>query len=117
MSRSGAERPIRSLGDSLRRLTDELGLGEVSTAAGVMSCWADAVGPDVAEHARPVKLRDGVLTVEAEDPAWASQLRYLGSDLVDRLNRALGTEDVREVRIVVARSGEGDRRGGRPPRG
>ena len=114
MSGRREERPTRSLAESLARLAGELGLGEVHASSAVFDRWDDLVGADVAAHAHPVKLRDGVLTVEADDPGWGSQLRYLGSDLVARINASLGGESVREIRVVVGRPGRGD--SGRPPR-
>lgn len=57
--------------------------GAVEIAA-LRSHWADLVGPQVADHCRPVALRGQVLTVAVDHNAWASQLRLLATDLVLR---------------------------------
>ena len=53
------------------RGTDRIQIG------GVFGRWDDAVGANVAAHVRPVRLDNGVLTVEADEPAWATQVNWL----------------------------------------
>jgi len=82
------------------RGTDRIQIG------GVFGRWDDAVGPTVAAHVRPVRLDDGVLTVEADEPAWATQVKFLSGTITTRLAEVAG---VRIERIEV--------RVGRPSRG
>ena len=87
---------------SLGRLAASLGAPRPEVLGAVFSRWEQAVGPDVAAHARPVSLRDGVLIVAVENPAWATQLGYLRADLLRRLAEAAGPGEVREVEVRVA---------------
>ena len=52
--------------------------------------WADVVGPDIASHAEPTGLRDGVLSVSAESTAWATQLRMVQAQLLAKIAGAVG---------------------------
>lgn len=97
------ERPPRSLGDSLERLAGELGFEAHARAVAVLEHWPTVAGPEVAEHADPLHLRDGVLTVSVDEPAWATHLRYLGPNLAADLNAAVGAEVVVTVNVVVGR--------------
>jgi hypothetical protein len=63
--------------------------------------WADVVGDALASHATPTKLAGGTLVIAVDDPAWATQLRYLEGDLVRRCNEALGTAAITATRTVV----------------
>jgi predicted nucleic acid-binding Zn ribbon protein len=56
----------------------------------VFARWEDAVGPQVAAHARPVKLAEGRLLVEVDEPGWATQLRFLEVDLLARIAACAG---------------------------
>ena len=69
---------------------------------GVFGKWDDAVGPSVAAHVRPVKLDGGVLLVEADEPAWATQVKFLADTIVERLRAVAGVE-VERVEVRVAR--------------
>lgn len=97
-----SERDPRKVSESLDRITKRLGGPSAGTAAAVFSRWADLVGPDIAAHARPVSLRDGVLTLSVDHPAWATQLRYMTADLLTRLEAATTGQEVREIRLRVS---------------
>jgi predicted nucleic acid-binding Zn ribbon protein len=66
----------------------------------VFGRWATVVGDQIAEHANPAALRDGVLTVEAESTAWATQLRLVQSQLLAKIAAAVGDGVVTSLKIV-----------------
>ena len=67
-------------------------------AGGLFGRWDEAVGEQVAQHVKPVKLDDGVLVVEVDDPAWATQVKFLSTMITERLAEIA---DVRVDRIDV----------------
>ena len=69
---------------------------------GVFGRWPDAVGPQIADHVRPLKLDAGVLVVEVDDPAWATQVKFLVPTIVERLREVAGV-DVDRVEVRVDR--------------
>lgn len=69
---------------------------------GVFGRWDELVGPQVAGHVRPLKLDEGVLTVEVDDSAWATQMKFLSSMVIDRLAEVV---DVRIERIDIRVAG------------
>ena len=44
----------------------------------------------MAAHVRPVRLLDDALVVGVDHPAWASQVRHLAPDILDRVRVACG---------------------------
>lgn len=93
----------RRVADSLDRLASGFGAGttRASTLSAVFASWSDLVGDTVAAHSRPRALRDGRLAVVVDDPAWATQLRWLEADLVRRLGEVLGDGQVAAVDVRV----------------
>jgi predicted nucleic acid-binding Zn ribbon protein len=87
------------LGRALAELLADRGWAASVNAASVITRWAELVGPEVAGHARPEDLTDGVLTVTAESTAWATQLRLLEPVLLDRISHAVGDSVVRRLAI------------------
>jgi predicted nucleic acid-binding Zn ribbon protein len=81
------------------RVAEEHGWRDRLTSASVFVRWAELVGPDVAEHATPVSLRDGELTVAASSTAWATQLRTLQRQLLAKIAAGLGPDVVRKMKI------------------
>jgi predicted nucleic acid-binding Zn ribbon protein len=101
-------------GESLNRVVRSLRNDDPSTPAsgegidnqmaskmgGVFGRWAEAVGDAVAAHVKPVKLDGAKLIVEVDDPAWATQLRFLEGTLKQRLLEVAGaTIDTIEARV------------------
>ena len=89
-------RSLDSIMKSLRG-TDRIQIG------GVFGRWDDAVGPTVAAHVRPVRLDQGVLTVEADEAAWATQVKFLSSTITARLAEVAGV-DIEHIEVRVAGS-------------
>jgi predicted nucleic acid-binding Zn ribbon protein len=65
----------------------------------VWELWPDIVGPDVAAHAEPTSLRKSVLRVRTDSPAWSTELSYFADELRKRINDAVGSALVSEVRV------------------
>jgi len=92
-----------ALSGELARFARRPGWSERLGAARIWSAWADIVGADLIAHCEPVRLAGRVLVVRAASAAWATQLRYLTTQLIERSDSVLGAGSVREVRIVVGR--------------
>jgi predicted nucleic acid-binding Zn ribbon protein len=71
------------------------------TVRGVFARWEEAVGPQIAAHATPVGLRDGCLLVDVDHPTWATQLRFLESDLLGRLQAVTNPGEVTRIELRV----------------
>ena len=64
-----------------------------------MAQWPDIVGPDVAGHAIPVGVSDGVMEIQCDSSAWATQLRLMRSTLLDSLTHKFPHAGVTELSI------------------
>jgi predicted nucleic acid-binding Zn ribbon protein len=76
----------KRLAEALGEFTHRLGLARPDALTVIFGRWEDVVGPSLAAHVRPIGLRDGVLFVEVDETGWATQLRYLGDDVIRRVN-------------------------------
>lgn len=86
-------------GDMLQRLMKARGWERPKAEATVFGAWEKVVGPDIAQHSRPIKLDAGVLTVEAESTAWATQLRMLAATLLRNIAKEVGHNVVTKLNI------------------
>ena len=102
------DRDPQSLDATIGRLVAERGWNEDVRVHGVFSRWGAIVGPEVAQHARPVAFErgdpgatpaGGRLTVQTDSTAWATEVRLLAGTLVRRLNEELGDGTVRVVAV------------------
>ncbi|MGE2732629.1 DUF721 family protein [Mycolicibacterium vaccae] len=66
----------------------------------VFGRWREVVGDQIADHAAPKSLHEGVLTVTAESTAWATQLRMVQAQLLAKIAAAVGDGVVTSLKIV-----------------
>lgn len=83
---SRADRDPEGLERSLRGIAADLGTASPALLRQVFARWEEVVGPDVAAHATPVSVRDGILRVVVDHPAWATSLRMLSGQVIERLS-------------------------------
>lgn len=93
-------RDPQTLGSATSDLARTRGWSSRVAEGSVFGQWATVVGEQIAEHANPTVLREGVLTVEAESTAWATQLRLVQSQLLAKIAAAVGDGVVTSLRIV-----------------
>lgn len=99
---SPSEREPKKLSELLDRTAKRLGGPSSGTSSALFSRWDQVVGTDIAAHARPVSLHRGTLVLAVDHPAWATQLRYMTSDLLTRIAEATGGTEVTEIHLRVA---------------
>jgi len=69
----------------------------------VCELWQAVVGTEVAAHASPVTLRNGVLTVSVDSAAWGAELaRFRRDEILEGLNNALGATRITSVRFTIS---------------
>ena len=66
----------------------------------VFAQWRSVVGEQIAAHATPTVLRDGVLSVSAESTAWATQLRMVQPQLLAKIAATVGDGVVTALKIT-----------------
>lgn len=79
------------LAEELDSLLRRLGSESTTVVAGVFSNWHELVGSTVAQHASPIKLESGRLLVEVDEPAWATQMHFLESEIIGKLSTSVGS--------------------------
>lgn len=93
------DRDPQPLGRLASRIAADRGWATKLTNGKVFGEWSRLVGADVAEHAEPVSLQDGELTVRARSTAWATQLRLLQSQLIAKIAAGVGHGVVKRIKI------------------
>ena len=100
MTRRTHDRPTH-VGDVLRAALGRLPDAQRLADHAVWTEWPGVVGPVLARHARPERLRRGVLVVAVDSAEWMQELQFLKHELRERLNVRLGRPVVRDVFLVL----------------
>jgi len=62
--------------------------------------WAQVVGAEIASHATPVSLVDGLLTIQTTSTAWATQMRMISTQLLTTISQSAPGALVEELVII-----------------
>jgi predicted nucleic acid-binding Zn ribbon protein len=88
------------MADALGAVAGRLGLGRPDLIATVFGRWEELVGSSLAAHVHPVRLVAGTLIVSADHPAWATQIRHLAPEILERVASQFGGEGA-PVRLEI----------------
>jgi predicted nucleic acid-binding Zn ribbon protein len=83
----------------LQRLGSPASLDTLET---IFNRWAELVGPDVAEHIRPLRINGSVLVLGADHPAWVTRGRMESQQILDGL-RARGDTTIARIDVILQR--------------
>ena len=92
---------LTSVNDLLGSVMEELKVpGGVEVKGRVFLAWEEAAG-DAAFHSHPFRFRGSTLIVEVSEPAWINELSMRKTDIINRLERAVGERVVTDIRFEV----------------
>lgn len=100
----------RALGDVLATAFADGSLGSGGTLLELRRGWVDAVGPELARHARLVAFRGGAVMVEVDHAVYSQELKLRERQVLESLRASTGL-DLHEIRFRV---GSPPRAGPRP---
>lgn len=80
-------------------LLDTQGWRKNTDVAAAMARWDQIAGPELAAHVVADSFVDGVLTLQADSTAWATQMRLLLPSIRKAIDAAVGRGVVADIRI------------------
>lgn len=87
------------LGEVIDGLTVKLGWTSSLARSELLLGWPQIVGAETSEHAEPVGIEEGVLTVRCDSTAWATQLRLMRSQVTTEIAKRYPDADIQSVRF------------------
>ncbi|MBR9975410.1 MAG: DUF721 domain-containing protein [Bacteroidetes bacterium] len=89
----------QTIGAAMRQAIERQGLERGIAEQRLIHQWPELVGPAIATHATPQRLRGGVLWLQVEDAAWRQELSLMRRELIAKINAWAGEEMVKELRL------------------
>ena len=98
------DRGLDQLDNTLESVLERVTEGKLATFEMIKAAWGDIVTDVWRERSRPVRLENGVLTVEVSDGAAASRLRLEQGEIRSALDQHLGRDEVAQIKLKVGRA-------------
>ena len=89
----------RSMGSALQQAIEQHGLERGMVEQRLLQQWEALVGPAIAAHATPQRLRAGVLWLKVGEAAWRQELSLMRRELIAKINTWAGDDIVTELRL------------------
>lgn len=70
----------------------------------IFHLWDGIVGDKTARHTKPVRVNDAVLFVEVDDPLWLTQLRYMKTDIMEKIDARVRKGVLKDLRFYLKRN-------------
>ncbi|HET6364635.1 MAG: DUF721 domain-containing protein [Nitrospirota bacterium] len=101
---------INRLSVTLMKMLKAQGLESRLQEYRIFGQWEKAVGKVIARHAQPSSLRGKKMTLVVDSPAWMQQLSLLKPEIIEKVNRRLGHNVIRDIMLklgeVAPRAGD-----------
>lgn len=98
---SAAKRAPMKQAQSIRALLSDIldkpGIGEQITRHQAWLVWDQVVGKQIANHARPLRLRKGVLEVQVDHPVWMQQLQMLKPLILEKITASVPRAGITDI--------------------
>ncbi|MCU1636881.1 MAG: hypothetical protein JWQ68_2120 [Cryobacterium sp.] len=95
----GEGRDPRGLGDAIDSLTRQLGWNSPLAQSELLASWVDLAGEETAKHSTPVGVENGVLNVQCDSTAWATQLRMMRVQLMNHIMTRYPDAGIQSIRF------------------
>lgn len=96
----GIGRDPRGLGDVIGAMTTELGWDSPLAQSELIDKWAELAGEETAKHSNPVGIENGILTVQCESTAWATQLRLMRVEIMSHIAVRFPEAGIESIRFL-----------------
>lgn len=93
---------LTPLSDVLDKTLNKPGLKKAFRENKVLFVWNRAVGESIAANAKPIFIKDGVMTVETRNHAWSQELSLISGKILDAINEAIGKKVISALRFQLA---------------
>jgi hypothetical protein len=92
---------LDKLSDTLVKVLQVRGMEGRLREYRVFGQWDRAVGAVIARHAQPLSLRGKKMTLIVDSPAWMQQLSLLKPEIIEKVNRRLGHNAIRDITLKL----------------
>tara|TARA_Y100001936_G_scaffold229575_1_gene251885 strand:- start:510 stop:785 length:276 start_codon:yes stop_codon:yes gene_type:complete len=90
---------LQSLKKVLKETLDKTGVQKNIEENTTHLIWADVVGQRISKNVETKKIKKGVLYLVAKTPVWRNEINLIKKKIIDKLNKKLKKEIIRDLRI------------------
>ena len=91
---------MQELSTALNKALKKNGIDRAVRQNKALLIWENVVGRTVAKNCSAEETNHGTIVVKASTPVWRNELALKKTEIVERLNKKLGEELIKDMRII-----------------
>lgn len=88
-----------SVGEAIQAYLEERGISDEAAVQRVLAAWPKIMGKAIAENTENAWYNKGIFYLKMKNPVWKNELSMAKSKVRELLNKEIGQELIKEVRI------------------
>ena len=96
----GPGRDPKTAASGLDEVLNSFGWQTQIAQAELFAKWAEVVGDLNASNSNPENLNQGTLTVRCKSTAWATQLKLMQGEILEKIQQKYGALDIEQIKFV-----------------
>jgi predicted nucleic acid-binding Zn ribbon protein len=93
-------RKVTSMRQALRSLLRSWGVDGKVRENQAVALWSQVVGARIAEKTEALRVEDGKIFIRVLSSSWKTELIFVKSEIIQRLNQALGGRVLKDIVFV-----------------
>ena len=89
------------IGSVLESILDQCRSDSSGGILHLIHVWEKSVGPPISDNAKPFAVKGSLLLVHVSSSSWMHQLRFLKTELLDKLNSGLKNERIEDIKFKI----------------
>jgi len=90
---------LQPLKKVLKKTLISTGIKENLIANKTHSIWREVVGERINNNVQTIKIRKGVLFLEAKTPVWRNEITLIKHEIIKKLNKKLDKNIIKDLKV------------------
>ena len=91
---------MKHLKKAIEEAIDSAGIKSALSQEAAVVLWGSVVGEAVSSVTRAERVESGTLIVKVETAVWRQELHMQKEEIINKINKKIGTQAIREIRLV-----------------
>jgi len=100
------QRRFQTVNETLPRVLRRLGMEDKVLVYRAVSDWKLLVGESIARHTVAIGVEGKTILVAVDSPAWMTQLTFLKDQLLEKICRHIGSQQLTDIRFFLKRNAD-----------
>ena len=101
MARYAQKGQLKGISRIVEQIREQYRFDEKREYSEAVKDWGNIVGPELAKHTKPIKIKDNSLVIGVEGSAWSQEISFMKNAILQKVNTRLGRRFIKSVKTQI----------------